>query len=330
MKTLNKESTRNNKLLYIERLLIQVFILLTLSAFFLTATAHKTAHATTLKPNAIITGNMITLGDLFEGLTRDTERVLGPAPQPGQNMVLNARTLLRVAHAFNLDWRPKTSYDQITLRRDATIIGTDQLASSLKQQLQESGINNSFKINFYQAYPKIVIPGNLAQNVDVKSIDIDRNKNRFTALVVAPSIDNPIQTLELSGEIVKTIAIPVLKETAQSGDLISRNMIEWIEIEERQLQPNTIINYDELHNMTPRRVVFSGKPISAKEIIAPRLVERGSEVTMVYSFGGMNLTAKGKALQGGSKGETIRVMNLASSRPIEATITADRVVTVYN
>ena len=331
MRHLNKTNKdKGNKLAYFERLIVQVFMLAALSVFLLVISPASKAHAITLKNNAIITGNMITLGDLFDGLNQDNERVLGPAPQPGQNMVLNARTLMRVAHAFNLSWRPKSSYEQITLRRDATIIGSHDLETSIKDQLKENGITNSFKVKFYQAYPKIVLPGNVAASVDVKSIDVDRASNRFHALLAAPSAENPIQTLELSGEIVKTIAIPVAKNTIKNGDLIDESMVDWVEIEERQLQSDTVIDFSELHNMTPRRVILSGKPIATKEIIAPRLIERGNEITMVYKYGGMSLTAKGKALQSGSKGDTIRVVNLASSRPIQAMVTADKVVTVYN
>lgn len=315
---------------HFERLIIQVLMVAIISVFFLLSSATQQAQAVSLKQTATITGNMITLGDLFDDLQSDSERVLGPAPQPGQNMVLNARTLMRVAHAFNLPWRPKTSYDQITLRRDATIIDAEQISRTLKEELKNSGLNNSFKVNFYQAYPKIVLPGNMASSVDVKSVNIDRNNNRFSALLVAPNKENPIQTLEVSGEIVNTLMIPVVKDTLQSGDIIGKKLIDWIEIEERQLSSDTITSLEDLHNMTPRRVLFSGKPISSKEIIAPRLVERGSDVTMVYENGGMSLTAKGKALQGGSKGESIRVMNLASSRPVDAVITADRIVTIYN
>jgi flagella basal body P-ring formation protein FlgA len=296
----------------------------------LTMALSQHAHAESLKSQALITGNMITLGDLFDGLTQDKDRVLGPAPQPGKEMILNARTLMRVASAFNLSWRPKTSYDQITLSRDATIIGGTEIERVVRNQLKQDGVNGSFKVSFYQAYPKIILPGNIGSNVAVKSINFDPNKNNFSVLLAAPNVENPIQTLELSGEIVKTVSIPVATNTVQNGDLIDKNMISWVEIEERQMQSDTITSFNALHNMTPKRVLFSGKPISAGDIMAPRLVERGSEVTMIYKSGGMNLTARGKALQSGSKGEVIRVMNTASARPIEATVTDSRMVTVYN
>ena len=321
---------QNSASAYTHKRLTKALLITALSILTLNMGLTQTAHAQTLKSQALITGNMITLGDLFEGLTQDNDRVLGPAPQPGKEMVLNARTLMRVASAFNLSWRPKTSYDQITLNRDATIIGGTEIERVVRSKLKEDGVNGSFKVSFYQAYPKIILPGSVGANVAVKSMNFDPHKNNFSVLLAAPNAENPIQTLELSGEIVKTVSIPVATNTVQNGDLINKNMISWVEIEERQLQSDTVTNFADLHNMTPKRVLFSGKPISASDVMAPRLVERGSEVTMVYQSGGMNLTARGKALQSGSKGEIIRVMNTASARPIEAMVTDSRMVTVYN
>ena len=64
------------------------------------------ASAVSLKPTSVITEDTIRLGDLFSGLEHKSERVLGMAPRPGQDMVLNARTLMRIAIALDLPWRP--------------------------------------------------------------------------------------------------------------------------------------------------------------------------------------------------------------------------------
>ena len=65
------------------------------------------AKAVDLRQNATIEGSVITLGDIFYNLPGNGDKVLGPAPRPGADMVLNARTLLRVAMALDLPWRPE-------------------------------------------------------------------------------------------------------------------------------------------------------------------------------------------------------------------------------
>ena len=80
--------------------------------------------------------------------------------------------------------------------------------------------------------------------------------------------------------------------------------------------------------MTPRRVIFEDKPIKIEDIEAPRIVKRGENVTMVFKEGPLVLTAQGKALEFGAKGDAIRVTNLTSSRTVEAIVTGEKEVSV--
>ena len=82
--------------------------------------------------------------------------------------------------------------------------------------------------------------------------------------------------------------------------------------------------------MTPRRMVIEGKPIKLSEIEAPQIVRRGQNVTIIFKNGAMELTAMGKALENGSKGDLIRVVNANSSRTVAATITAEKEVRVQS
>ncbi len=63
-----------------------------LVAFFGMIGFAQSASAVSLKYNTLVEDNVITLGDVFTGLDRKADKVLGPAPRPGQDMTLNART----------------------------------------------------------------------------------------------------------------------------------------------------------------------------------------------------------------------------------------------
>ena len=56
------------------------------------------------------------------------------------------------------------------------------------------------------------------------------------------------------------------------------------------------------------------------DLAEPRLVVRGQAVTMVYAGGGLEITALGEALDQGSLGGVVRVMNPASRLVREAVV----------
>ena len=81
--------------------------------------------------------------------------------------------------------------------------------------------------------------------------------------------------------------------------------------------------------LTPRRMIAAGKPVKANDVQAPRIVARGEAVTLIYKAGALNLTARGKALEFGAKGDVIRVVNTQSNRSIDAIVTGDQEVTAF-
>ena len=74
--------------------------------------------------------------------------------------------------------------------------------------------------------------------------------------------------------------------------------------------------------------MLAGKPLMNGDVRAPRLVTKGSLVTMVLKTPHMVLTSKGKALGHAAKGETVKVMNTQSKTVIEGEVTATGMVWV--
>ncbi len=286
----------------------------------------RDAMAASLKPVSIINADVLTLGDLFDNVKRNADYVIGPAPQPGKDITLNARTLYRIAVALDLPWRPASNGDQITIRREATVIPYSQIEETLKKSLNEKGVSGRFKVSLNNGEPQMVIPSNLPENVEVSSFRHDNQKDYFQATLVAPSAENPVRKMLVSGFIDRIAVVPVLKNTLQNGDVIGRNDIELIEVPQKKVQHNAIMHADDLIGLTPRRIAYGGKFILANALEKPQLVKRGEKVSITFREGPLLLTAKGTALQSGAKGDYIRIKNAKSSRTIDAYITGSNQV----
>lgn len=298
------------------------------SGMMLLIGASQAGNAVGLKENAVVTGNTITLGDVFYGLEGGGDKVLGPAPRPGTDMVLNARTLMRVAIALDVPWRPESTADQVVLSRAATTVGSESIKDELKKALAAKGLAGKYDLDFLGQAPEITLPHDQPATFDITEVSFDPEKDTFTASLAAPSSGNPIHRAKLSGKVERVTSIPVLRETLRSGTIIGMNDIEMVDMPTKSLNNEYIMNADELNGMTPRRFIHAGKPVQADEVEAPRIVQRGDAVTMVFQEGMLSLTAMGKALENGAKGDLIRVVNTASNRTVQAVVTAEREVTV--
>ncbi len=308
---------------------IVLILAMTVGAMFIIV-GGRNALAANLKPAALITESVFTVGDIFSGLSQETAaKVLGPAPQPGQDIVLNARTLMRIASALELPWQPGSSMDQIVIRRAATLVTSDKIEEAVRNGLKDKGIESDYELVFVSMpNPQIVLPHSEAAEAELTAINYDAGHGRFEATLTAPSRQNPLAELTVTGKVEQLTQVPVLKKALSSGTVINAYDIAWIDMKSSELQHDIVLNADDLTGLTPRRMLEAGKPVRGNELERPQLVTRGDTITITYHSGPMVLTAQGKAMQSGAKGDMIRVVNASSNQTIDAFVEDQYVVAV--
>jgi flagellar basal body P-ring formation protein FlgA len=74
--------------------------------------------------------------------------------------------------------------------------------------------------------------------------------------------------------------------------------------------------------------IYAGKPVKPGDYGPPTLVQRNQLVTLIYTSGGLSIATEGRALDRGSEGEDLRVMNLQSKNTVTGRIGPDGAVYV--
>jgi flagella basal body P-ring formation protein FlgA len=73
--------------------------------------------------------------------------------------------------------------------------------------------------------------------------------------------------------------------------------------------------------MQARRQLRAGQALRVADLSKPDLVTRDQNVTLIYETAGLYLTGRGKALESGTEGDVVNVMNLQSKRTVSGTVT---------
>ena len=306
---------------------IALFIASLTFGMFVLLVGVKQVAAADLKPDTVLTDDYIRLGDIFSGV-QNADYVLGPAPQPGKDMILNDGTLYKIASALDVDWKPTSSTDQIILRRDAVVIPEATISNAVETKIKDQGVDENFTMIFTNQIHDLSLPAGTDETIEITAFRFDPHNDVFNAVVVAPSSENPIKRISLSGRIERLVSIPVLKNSLKSGDIIGANDIDFIEMPNNKINNGMILKEQDLINMTPRRTISAGKPVIVNDLDYPKMVGRGDDITLIFEQGPMVLTVKGKSLQDGAMGDSVRVTNLDSNKNLSGTVTADREVTI--
>lgn len=90
-----------------------------IATFLATVLCAAIASAATLNTDVTLDKDVLTVGDVFADAGADAAHVLGPAPKPGNLLVLNTATLKHIAGSFNVAWAPSRGTETATIRSGA-------------------------------------------------------------------------------------------------------------------------------------------------------------------------------------------------------------------
>lgn len=269
----------------------QIAVMLTAAFVFVFAVAAQADEPVTLKTDALVTGDALTLGHLFDGLAPDAAaRAIARAPAPGTEVVLDAAWVVRVARAYGVAWQPAGAVEGVRLRR-ATAEEAAALAEAEAADLSA-------------AIAAAAQPLPPAEPAEVPQ-------------PVATDVAEPA-----------TVAVPVPTRRIRTGEVIDSGDIAWVDMAESGRTANWVLDAAEIVGMSADRQLAADRPIRPTDLRRPIDVTRGDGVTMVLRHGALVLTARGRALDDGAEGERIRVVNVDSNRTVEATVTGPETVEV--
>lgn len=282
-----------------------------------------------LKAQAVVEGELITLGDLFDHLDPAKAKLaVAYAPQPGKRVTYDANWLFGVARAQSVAWRPMTAYERIVVDRPGQMIAREDIDSVLLSALAFHGIEGNAAIELVNRGMQIYVPMDAKPVVAVRDLSYDPRARRFAATLEAPANGANAQRVKVSGRVFQVVEVPVLARNIGKDDRIAEKDIRWTPLAVEQVREDMITDAGQLIGKMPRRLIRAGQPMTQNDVQRPVLVARQSLVTMIVQQGGMTITAQGKAVEDGGAGETIRVLNTNSNVTVEATVNGPGLVTV--
>jgi flagella basal body P-ring formation protein FlgA len=133
--------------------------------------------------------------------------------------------------------------------------------------------------------------------------------------------------LRYTGTVTETAEAAVVLRTVERGEMLKASDIR---IERRprseiasdaQLQKSAV-------GMQARRQLRGNSVLRAADLAKPDLVTRDQSVTLIYEASGIYLTVQGKALENGTEGDVVSVMNLSSKRTASGAVSGRNQVTI--
>lgn len=284
-----------------------------------------------LKETVTVNSRRVYIGDLFSSAGNKADIAIAYAPKPGKRAIFDARWLYRVARAYNLDWRPLSNQDQVVVERKSQVITREEIEDHIRAALIERGADQNTTVELSNRMMRLYVAGDADITISVEDVIYEPRTKRFTAILLAPAGTPGATRTRVTGRVNKTVEVPVVERPMMPNEVITKNDIKWIRVRGDRLPKDAITDIDELIGKAAKRRLRAGVPVRRAAVQRPILVPKGSLVTIILKAPRMTLTARGKALDNGTKGDTVRVRvtNLQSKKVIEAEVTGTARVAVF-
>jgi flagella basal body P-ring formation protein FlgA len=188
-----------------------------------------------------------------------------------------------------------------------------------------NALNDRFEITDAPVAIDIVyepaLPAALADSavpMGLTNFRFDRMSGRFSA-VVTP-MDGSGGNSPVTGFVKATVEVPVVRRSVQRGEIIADADIDYVTMPAAGLTKGLVLDPSDLAGKAAKRTLHADRAVRAVDLMAPILVARNSNVTMIYAVGALQITARGRALADAGEGDTILVLNTSSKRTVEAVV----------
>ncbi len=285
------------------------------------------AAAAELRNFTTLQSGVVRLSDLFDDAGDHADRVLGPGPAPGGQIVVEAAQLAAIARQFDVDWRPSSNADRAVLDRPGRPLPREAVMDALRDGLAGTGMSGDADIELPTWDPPMVPVGALV-HPDIGQLDYDAGTGKFTAVLTIATDGMAPMHVRVAGEVREMMTVPVPVRRLLPGDVIGPQDLHMVRVHATDMQGAIARLPAQAIGLAVRHPAMPGQPLRVADLMPPPLVQKGGLVSITLDEPGMSLTAQGQALDQGAMGEHVRVMNPSSHAVLDAEIIGENAVRV--
>lgn len=324
---------------------IKTYIYIAISIIFINSLIfceENNAGKITLKIDKIniVNNEDVLLGDIASITNADDNTLkalssieLEKSPLAGKSNLLKKEILLAKLDnkGFNSSEINLISPETISIERASKNLDIEILKERIKEEViaQLPYDPERIIVSNFRLPENILIPNNSNINYEINI----RSKRKLTGITqFNVSIkDNDKEIKNLIGTVEVDVKIDIIKANTSitRNQLITENMLEVSEARLSQLGRGYVENTEDVIGNIAKRNIERGNIITANMLAKEMLIQRNSTVMIIAERGTMRVTAMGKALQNGSKGEIISIVNVTSNKTVFAEVIDKNTVKVY-
>ena len=279
--------------------------------------------APVLRAQVTVEGDIVRIGDMVENAGTAAQIAIYRSPDLGTTGTLPAAQVINALQAHQVIGVDTRDIKWVTVTRLARTIDAREIEALVAHAIEHrSGLGDAANLNltFDREVQDVRLESWNNGPLQPVSVRYEPRNGRFdVAFEISNDVNGARTRLRFAGVVVEMLDAAILTRNVDRGDVLKASDIA---IERR---PKSEVGADAAtrgHSvgMQVRRSLRAGQALHTADVGKPDLVQKDDNVTLIYEAAGIYLTARGKAIDNGTDGDTVTVLNLQSKRTITGTV----------
>lgn len=315
----------------VRRILLTAALFAATTASAFAQTSGDTIASPVLHSDVTVTGDVVRIGDVIDNAGTAAEIPIYRAPDLGTTGSLPTAQVIAALQAHQVIGVDTRDIKVVTVTRLSRAIDAKEIQSDVAHAIEHrGGLGDAanLSLTFDRDLQDIQLDSSYTGTIQPVATQFNPRNGRFDVTFEIGSDNNsPSAKLRFTGVAIETVEAAVLTRNVERTEVLKASDV----IVERR--PKAEIGGDAATRsaavgMQMRRPLRAGQALRVADLAKPDLVQRDSNVTLIYQTAGIYLTIRGKALDNGAEGDMINVLNLQSNRTIAGVVIGNNQVRV--
>jgi flagella basal body P-ring formation protein FlgA len=304
--------------------LLATALLAATTAAALAQTRDDVLAAPVLRANVTVAGDLVRIGDVIDNAGTSAQIAIYRAPDLGTTGSLPTAQVISALRAHQVIGVVTGDINAISVTRLArTLEGKDievQVARALEHR---NGLGDAanLSLTFDRDVGDVRLEASNSGTMNPVSARFEPRNNRFdvTFEITNDNVSTPTR-LRFTGTVIETVEAAVLARSVERNEVLKSSDVV-VERRPKAEVGSDVAARDRAVGMQARKQLRAGQALKSADLAKPDLVQRDQSVTLIYEASGLYLTVRGKAMEGGTEGDVVNVLNLQSKRTVSGVVT---------
>jgi flagella basal body P-ring formation protein FlgA len=307
----------------IRTLIAAVALLAAAVAPALAQTSDDVIQAPALRANVTVTSDLVRIGDVIDNAGPAAQIAIYRAPDLGTTGTLPAQQVLTALRAHQVIGVDTRDIKVISVTRAARTLEGKEIELQVARTLEHrNGLGDAanLSLTFDRDLQDLRLDASNTGALQPVSARADQRSGRFdVSFEIGNDAGAPPTRLRFTGTVVETVEAAVLARDVERNEVLKSSDVV-IERRPKAAVASDAAARDRAIGMQMRKQLRAGQALRTADLVKPDLVTRDQSVTLIYQSTGLYLTASGKAMENGTEGDVVNVLNLQSKRTVMGTV----------